>query len=200
MVVVVGDGDDSTRRAGRSVRPSDHPQGRLASSDGPTPPARRDGYGRVMRTRLVFSPTALDALAVAAVAMIGVIEVLALDAADNNRSCGVVLRWQRRVVGRRSRSLARRRGVGAATYEGLATQGAQSVFTWSSVVGACTRWRPTDAADGRVGQHPFRVYTSGRARQRPRAGHQGVLRSGDVGSSSPAPGGRSHIRSWRQAG
>ena len=92
-----------------------------------------------MRTCRVFSPAALDALAVAAVAMIGEVEVLALDAADNKPLLAALvlpvaapLWWRRRSPFASLIAV----GVGAATYEGFATAqgGADALFTSVAVV------------------------------------------------------------------
>ena len=95
-----------------------------------------------MRTRLAFSPAVLDSVAVAAVAVIGEGEVLALDSADNKALLAVLvlpvaapLWWRRRAP---LASLVAV-GVGAAIYEGLASSqgGADALFTSVAVVVAC---------------------------------------------------------------
>ena len=95
-----------------------------------------------MRTSLVFSPAALDAVAVAVVAVIGEVEVLALDSADNRPLLAVLvlpvavsLWWRRRA----SFASLVAVGVGAAAFGGLATSqgGGDALFTSVAIVVAC---------------------------------------------------------------
>jgi len=95
-----------------------------------------------MRTRLAFSPAALDVLAVAMLAVIGELEVLALDSADSKPLLAALallvaapLWWRRRAPLASLFAV----GVAAATFEGLATSqgGGDALFTSMAVVIAC---------------------------------------------------------------
>ena len=95
-----------------------------------------------MRTRLALAPSVVDVLAVATVAVIGEVEVLGLDAADNRALLPVLVLlvaaplWWRRLAPLASLVLV---GVGAAMYSELATSqgGADALFTTVAVVVAC---------------------------------------------------------------